>query len=686
MMQKNHKHMEHMDHMNHEQHKHHENHEHHHEHNHDEIKSKWYWLKVFLLLAPYAYFIVLSASANAGAEWTQTWAKYTWHWGIWFTLTTYIVFWEGRRYLKIYKRFFVQRIADMDTLIGLAAHILYLYSFIQAMMNLNGEMYSYDQMWEGTAVLFVATNIGHSLEATLKKNATKSYDELNNLRNSNAIKLVNGKNVSTPIKELKIGDLIVVKRGEMIPIDGILQNNGIFDYSNITGESKKLELQKGKEVFSGSYNLKDAITLKVSKLAKESTISQIVDKIEDATMNKPDLQRIADKLLKWFIPFVLSTAILTFVAWMIIGGTTDFVFPWLSSEDSYVSNAIKAGVTVIAIACPCSLGIAVPMVNLVTVYHSSHNGMMLNNPASLEEVRHVKYIAFDKTGTITNENLSVDKVVGDESLIGVAKGLEKDIKHPIASAILAMEGKEEKITSIKHIKNGVEGTWKKQKVEMKTLNEKDIDSSIDKSKTLIGLYIDNKLKTTFLLSNEIKKGVKKTIRKLHRKGYKTIMITGDSKGVAEYVANKVGIDKVFASAKPEDKSKIIKDLQKDGKVLFIGDGFNDSIAIKQANVSIAFATGSNITNDIADISIANNKFNSIYKLIVISNLNNRFIKMSLTWAVSFNAITIPVAFLLLVQPWLGALIMATSDIFIVIGALIYKAVGNRKLKGINDNI
>lgn len=662
-------------------------HNHNHDHSHNEIKKKSYWIKVALLLLPYLYYVVLNVANKEGATWTEgPIIKYTWHWGIWLSLTSYIVFWEGRRYLKIYWKLIKFKVADMDLLIGLAGHILYLYSFVQAMIHVNDPMFSYDQMWEGTAVLYIATNIGHGLEGMLRKNATESYEKLSKMKNSVALKLEGKKYVQTHVSELKVGDLVVIKKGEMVVIDGLIQSKGTFDYSNITGESKKILLDKNMEVLSGAYNLSDAILIKVSKISDDSTISKIVDKIEDATLNKPSLQRIADKLLKWFIPSVLSASLITFIIWSIVGYTTDFKFPWINSSDSAISNAIKAGVTVIAIACPCSLGIAVPMVNMVTVSHSTKIGLLLNNPAALEEVRHIKYIAFDKTGTITNENLKVSKTFGNDKLIGVAKALEAKIKHPIASAILDLKGNIEKVSNIKNETNGVSGSWKNKKVEIRTLDNKDVSKEMDLSQTLVGLYVSNKLELTFSLTNEVKKGVAKVIKKLHKSGYKVIMITGDSKHVANHVAKQVGIDKVFAETKPHEKAGIIKNLQKENKLIFIGDGFNDAIAIKQANVSVAFATGSNITNDIADISIANNRFDSIYKLMTLSKINNRFIKMSLGWAISFNLITIPVAILLLVQPWMGAMIMATSDVFIVLGALIYKKIGMRKLGKINDSI
>ena len=630
------------------------------------VKHK-FWIKHISLILPFIFFIAINIAQPDG------WIKYTWHYGIWIPLTAYIVFWEGRSYLKIYKKIF-KGIFDMNTLIGLASHILFTFSIVMSVMNWDSPMYSYTVMWEGPAVLILVTNIGHKIEDSVRSSSTKAYNDLEAMQNSVVTLIKGDKEVKVQASELKVGDFIIVRKGELVGLDGNVQTNSIFDYSNITGESKQINLSKGDFVLSGSHNLGDSVIIKITKDYDESTISAIVESIENISMAKPKMQRIADQILKWFVPTVLFISLTTFIVWLVLSYTVGITLPWVK-QDSNIIMAASAAVTVLAIACPCALGIATPLVYTVSSTLAANNGMLINNPTSLEELAKVKIFAFDKTGTLTMDKFEVDNIIGDKKYIGVAKALEKNINHPIANTIMELSGKTEKLIGKTISKeDGVYGKWNGKNVSMKRYEDGNPKT------TNIALYILNKPVLIFELKNIIKPGVIKTIELLKKRNVMTVMITGDDDETANFVGREIGIDKVYSNVNPTEKATIIKKLQEDGKVAFVGDGFNDAVAIKQADVSIAFATGSDITNSLSDISILQDSFVTIDKVFRLSRMNNRWVKMSLSYAFMFNAITIPIAFLLLVQPWMGASLMALSDILVAGNALLYKIIGRNKLK------
>ncbi|WKX02165.1 heavy metal translocating P-type ATPase [Candidatus Mycoplasma mahonii] len=635
-------------------------------HYEDKSKSRWFWIRSILLLIPFLYFIILNLVQPSGP------ISWTWHYGIWFPLTSYLIFWEGRRYLKIYQKAF-KGIYDMDTLIGLASHILFIFSIGMSFFHYDSPMFSYTTMWEGPAVLIVVTNIGHKVESSVKQSSLKAYEELENMKNPSVTIFRNNQEYQDKAENLKIGDLIIVRKGEIVGLDGLVQSNASFDYSNITGESKNIRLSKNQFVISGSYNLGDDVLVKVTKNYNESTISTIIESIENVSMAKPKLQKIADKILKWFVPVVLLISLTTLIVWLATSYTVGINLPWVKNDSNFILS-ISAAVTVIAIACPCALGIATPLVYAVSSTLAAKNGILINNPIALEELARVKIYAFDKTGTITSEKFNIKKMTGNKKYIGLAKTLEQNVKHPIAATILELEGKMEKVTKITSTNiDGVKGMWNGHKVAIKRYLKG------NKETTNIALYIDNKPELIFELENVIKPGVKDVIKQLKSKGIWTIMITGDQKEVALTIGHKIGINEIHYEIKPDQKATIIRTLQEKEKVAFIGDGFNDSIAIKQADISIAFSSGSDITNSLSDISIINNNFTMINKVRALSSMNNRWVIMALTYAFMFNVITIPVAFLLLVQPWVGASLMATSDVLVATNAFAYKVLGNRWL-------
>ena len=626
----------------------------------------FFWIKNIFIILIFLFFIILNVVQPAGD------IKWAWHYAIWMPLTTYIVLWEGRKYLKVYRKA-IMGIFDMDTLIGIASHVLLIFSIVMSAINYDKPMYSYDVMWEGPVALIVVTNIGHFIEDSVKKSSVEAYKKLEQMRNSEVILINNNKESIVLASEIKIGDLIIVKKGSFVGLDGLVQSTSTFDYSNITGESQSIHLSKGEFVVSGAYNVGESVLIKVTKRYDESTISKIVENIENVTMAKPKMQKFSDKLLKWFVPVILITSLLTFIIWMIVTSTVGIHFPWLKNK-SDLALSISAAVTLLAVACPCALGIATPLVYVVSSTISVNNGIMINNPISLEELSGVGTFAFDKTGTITCDEFEVSNITGDLSLIGVAKGLEQNVKHPIASTIMKLDSEIEIITDIDtKYEEGVNGVWQGKEVSMKRYEGGNASS------TNIALYIENKAMLIFELENIIKPGVIETIEFLKKRNIRTIMITGDEESVAKAVGDKIGIDEIRANVKPNNKAQIIRELQKTSKVAFVGDGFNDSIAIKQADVSIAFSSGSDITNSLSDVSLIKNDFTLIKKIIELSKMNNRKVKIALTYAFAFNIIVMPIAMLSLIQPWMGASMMALSSIMVSLNALLYKKTGQKKL-------
>lgn len=569
----------------------------------------------------------------------------------------------------------------MDTLIGIASHILYIYSIVQVILHFDAPMYSYDLLWEGSAILILFTNMGKTLQNSITKSSLEVYNKLNSLKKQVVSIKSNDEWIDVSADKVNINSFILIKKGEVVPLDGKLQQPGIFNYSNITGEAREVAISSNDTVMSGAFNLGDNVVIKTTSDWSTSTLNKIVEGIENVSASRPPMQQLADKILKYFVPGVLIAAVLTTIVWLVFGYLSNFHFSWIKNTNHF-ENALEAGVTTLAIACPCALGIATPLIYTVSSMLSAERGIVINNPTVLEEINKVSVLAFDKTGTLTSENLEVVKIHGEKKFLPIAVGLEQNIKHPIADAISKLTKTPEKdLTNIKYLENiGVSGNLRKQEFTMRTYVSHEFKA--DSNHTNVALYDQNdKALLVFELSNQVKEGVPETIRKLKKLNLEVIMITGDNKQVAKKIGDEAGITTVFANAKPSEKAKIINDLQEKGKsVCFIGDGFNDAIAMKKANVSIAFSSGSDITNSLSDVSIISHDFKNILSFLQISKLNKRWVKFSLFYAFSFNLVTIPIAMILLVQPWVGAAIMAISDVLVALNAFAYKMIGRKKLK------
>ena len=625
-------------------------------------------LKIILLLVPaVVLIIIMNINTNMQVVKTDPVLSAFFHPAIWITYTSYIVFWEARNYFQIYGNFF-KRIFNMDSLIGTAAHILYVYSLVITIINQQALPGTYEVFWEATILLLIFTKIGHAIENRIIHRTTELYQQINDLNAKTVLVLANGRELPKKVGAIRIGETIIVKKGEMVPLDAkLVSPEGFFDKSNITGEARMVHQIQGSQVISGAYNIGANLELKVVQDNTKSFIYKVARSIEEISYSKPKAQKIANRLLKYFIPFVFATFFLTIITWVVL-----IHFDLVERE---YREALTIGVAVLAIACPCAIGIATPLINAITSLKSLQMGFTVNEPDALENIRNAHVIVFDKTGTLTENHFTVTQMLGDLNLLPIAASLERKSDHPIARAIAALSSKS---VTFDHFSNKaahlIVGTTNGQEYALKAIPPTQIAPQLDRNATLIGLFQNNVLKISFALKAQVKPLARTMIHNLKKMRIQPIMLTGDNRNAAAYVANQVGIQRFYHSQLPHQKAALIQKLQQQGSVIFVGDGFNDIAAAKQANLSFAFASGSPITNELASVSIRDDGLDNIAKIFRISNLNNRFIVTSLLWAIIFNMIMIPLAFLGIAQPWMAALMMVASDFLLVANALFYKRI------------
>ena len=627
--------------------------------------KKLYLTKTILFILVYLFFIIINIFKP------DNFLKYLWSFYLWIPLTSYVIFWEGKNYFKIYKLIF-KGVFNMNTLIGLSIHVLYLFSVLNAFFNFNKPFYSYEQMWGEIGILTFMMSLGHYIEHSIRKNTNVFYQKMNEY-GTKKITIIK-KNVETKkfVQKIQVNEVIQVKKGQMILLDGQLLEKGSFDYSNITGESKKVILAKNQNILSGAFNVGSPIKIKVKRNFEHSNINKIFDSIKKTIKSKPKMQKYADRILRFFVPSVIAFACLTFVFWIILG-YAKVNLPWVNGDNIFF-NALRGSVSVLAIACPCALGMATPLIYLVSSSHLIKSGIVVNEPQALEAILQGKYIAFDKTGTLTNEKMKVVEIMGDKSYLPIVKGLERNTLHPIGKALMKLKGQTTNIKNVFETENGIKGSWKNKDIEIKTEN------NINQPLTVVSFFIEGEKKITFKLESKLKTNALKVIERLKKNKLVPLLITGDNEKIANLIAKKLKIKNVFANASPQEKAKIIARFQKQNKVIFVGDGFNDAISMKKADISISFLSGNEITNYLSDFSIQNNNLTSVSKLFLISKMNRNKVLLSLFYAFVFNLLCIPLAFLLIIQPWLAALMMTLSNILVFLNALIYQRTGKKKLE------
>ena len=567
----------------------------------------------------------------------------------------------------------------MMTLVSLAVGSGYLFSVVSTFVPaLEAEFYL-----EISTLIWVLL-FGHYLEAKSSSAAGDALAEVEKLLPKQAHKLDGGREVDVDIASLLEGDLVVVKPGEKIPGDGVIhEGRANVDESHISGESKPVMRGKGMGVVAGAICLDGALTVKLTRVGAHSTVGQIKRLIERAGMTKPRSQRIADKASAVLTLGAALTALATLLVWTLVIGES-FAF------------AITLAITVLVIACPHALGLAIPTVTTIATSLAVRNGFFIKDLSKIEVIRQTDYVVFDKTGTLTEGEFGVTKIValkgGDETnILRIAASLEQHSSHIIGQSIQAhAKAKQVRLTSISDFKN-LAGMGVEAKIEGKAYfagNERlmrslklNFETPKDSLGTIVFVADENELLGYIVLSDAIKKTSFEAIKTLHQMGIKVAMLTGDNEGVAADVSKELGIDTYFANVLPENKYEHIKKLQAEGNVvLMVGDGVNDAPALTQANAGVAIGAGTDVAVESGDVVLMDNDPEDIPRLITLSKKVYSKMIQNLVWALGYNIVAIPAAagvfavWGFFLRPEVGALVMSLSTVIVVANAMTLKRV------------
>jgi Cu2+-exporting ATPase len=580
--------------------------------------------------------------------------------------------------------------ANMDTLVALSTSIAFVFSVFNTL---------YPQFWhqqglhphvyyEAASVVITFVLLGKLLEERAKSNTSSAIKKLMGLQPNTVTAIINGKEQIMAIAEVKKGDLLLVKPGEKIPVDGMVkQGNSFVDESMITGESVTVNKQEGLTVFAGTINQKGSFRFEAQKVGNETLLAQIIKTVQDAQGSKAPVQKTVDKIAGIFVPVVMSISILTFVAWMILGGENAF------------THALLTSVTVLVIACPCALGLATPTAIMVGVGIGAENHLLIKDAESLELAHRVNTIILDKTGTITVGKPMVTDVWSapefDLTQQRILVALEKLSEHPLADAVVNYFGNEgtgdiviqgfESITG-----KGVKAQYNNlpyfignnnliisNGIQLTSTQASTAQNWQEQAKTVVFFANSYQVLAIIAIADSIKTTSKQAVNLLQKQGIEVFMLTGDNIQTATAVAIQVGITQFKAEVLPSDKAKFVKQLQAQGKIVaMVGDGINDSEALAQADVSIAMGKGSDIAMDVAKITIINSDLQFIAKAILLSKKTVTTIRQNLFWAFIYNVIGIPLAagilypvngFLL--NPMIAGAAMALSSVSVVSNSL-----------------
>ena len=610
-------------------------------------------------------------------------------------LATIVLFWIGKPFLQGVVKFIKYRVANMDTLIGIGTLTAYIYSIIvtlfpQIKILMKLPDYTY---FDVVIVVIGFITLGKYLEARSKQRTGEAIEKLLELQAKTALVIrdpegkstsdgAGAKEIEIPISEVVIGDIIIVKPGAKIPVDGkIIEGSTSIDESMITGESIPVDKKVGDIVIGATINKQGNIRIEATRIGGETMLAQIIRMVEEAQGSKAPIQTMADKISSVFVPVVLIIAFITLLIWIIVG------IPILG-QSMAISYGILSFVGILVIACPCALGLATPTAIIVGVGKGAEHGILIKNAESLELLSKVNTVVLDKTGTITKGKPEVtdivvlDKIYSENDILKLAGSVEKLSEHPLAQAIAESAISKNIILANATDFTSLEGVGVKAKIENKNIyiHKPDAEDKNDnlkilqeQGKTVVIVEVDNNKIGLIALSDTIKDNVKEAISKLHKKGIKVIILTGDNHLAATYIAKQVNIDSVFSEVLPSEKTDKIKSLQDEGRIVAMaGDGINDAPALTQANVGIAMATGSDIAIESSDIALLHGDINKISQAIDLSKSTMRTIKQNLFWAFVYNIIGIPVAagllypfFGIILNPIFAGLAMALSSVSVV---------------------
>ena len=569
--------------------------------------------------------------------------------------------------------------ANMDVLVVMGTSAAYFYSIYQMLTHSGHHMpHLY---FETSAVLITLILLGKLFEARAKGKSSQAIKQLMGMQAKNALVVRDGVEQTVPLEDVRIGDILRVKPGEKIPVDGeVLSGMSAVDESMLTGESIPVDKTVGDVLYGSTINKNGALEMKALKVGHETALAQIIQIVESAQGSKAPIQRLADKISSIFVPIVVGIAALTFILWWAIGGE--------------FTPAFEATIAVLVIACPCALGLATPTSIMAGSGRAAQFGILFKGGEHLEQTGFIQTVVVDKTGTVTNgEPVLTDVIIYSEELaekdvLAKVAAAEKMSEHPLAQAIVtgvidrqidiptatdfnAIPGYGiEATVSGTHVAVGTRKLMGERNIVVAPKVEQQLVSLEEQGKTAMLIAIDGKLSALVAVADTVKETSKAAVQRLHDLGLKVIMLTGDNARTAQAIAAEVGIDDVIAEVLPEQKAQEIEKLQQAGnKVAMVGDGINDAPALAVADIGMAIGTGTDVAMEAADITLIRGDLNSIADAILMSRKTMKNIKQNLFWAFAYNTIGIPIAALGFLAPWLAGAAMAFSSVSVVLNAL-----------------
>ena len=678
-----HNHQNHMNHSNHMHHDNHESHNHHsgHAHHHGNFKVKFFVSLIFgipiILLSPLMGVNLPFQFTFPGSEWVVL------------ILSTILFFYGGKPFLSGGKDEIAEKKPGMMTLVALGISVAYIYSLYAFYMNnfSNATGHTMDFFWE-LATLILIMLLGHWIEMNAVGNAGDALKKMAELLPNSAIKVMdNGQREEVKISDIMTDDIVEVKAGESIPTDGIIvQGQTSIDESLVTGESKKVQKNQNDNVIGGSINGSGTIQVKVTAVGEDGYLSQVMGLVNQAQNDKSSAELLSDKVAGYLFYFAVIVGVISFIVWMLIQNDVDF--------------ALERLVTVLVIACPHALGLAIPLVTARSTSIGAHNGLIIKNRESVEIAQHIDYVMMDKTGTLTEGNFSVNHYesfkndLSNDTILSLFASLESQSNHPLAISIVDFaKSKNISFTNPQDVNNipgvGLEGlvdnkTYKITNVSYLDKHKLNYDDDLftklaQQGNSISYLIEDQQVIGMIAQGDQIKESSKQMVADLLSRNITPVMLTGDNNEVAHAVAKELGISDVHAQLKPEDKESIIKDYQRSGKkVMMVGDGINDAPSLIRADIGIAIGAGTDVAVDSGDIILVKSNPSDIIHFLTLSNNTMRKMVQNLWWGAGYNIVAVPLAagalaFIgLILSPAVGAILMSLSTVIVAINAFTLK--------------
>ena len=678
-----HNHQNHMNHSNHMHHDNHESHNHHsgHAHHHGNFKVKFFVSLIFaipiILLSPMMGVNLPFQFTFPGSEWVVL------------ILSTILFFYGGKPFLSGGKDEIATKKPGMMTLVALGISVAYIYSLYAFYMNnfSSATGHTMDFFWE-LATLILIMLLGHWIEMNAVGNAGDALKKMAELLPNSAIKVMdNGQREEVKISDIMTDDIVEVKAGESIPTDGIIvQGQTSIDESLVTGESKKVQKNQNDNVIGGSINGSGTIQVKVTAVGEDGYLSQVMGLVNQAQNDKSSAELLSDKVAGYLFYFAVIVGVISFIVWMLIQNDVDF--------------ALERLVTVLVIACPHALGLAIPLVTARSTSIGAHNGLIIKNRESVEIAQHIDYVMMDKTGTLTEGNFSVNHYesfkndLSNDTILSLFASLESQSNHPLAISIVDFaKSKNVSFTNPQDVNNipgvGLEGlidnkTYKITNVSYLDKHKLNYDDDLftklaQQGNSISYLIEDQQVIGMIAQGDQIKESSKQMVADLLSRNITPVMLTGDNNEVAHAVAKELGISDVHAQLMPEDKESIIKDYQSDGnKVMMVGDGINDAPSLIRADIGIAIGAGTDVAVDSGDIILVKSNPSDIINFLTLSNNTMRKMVQNLWWGAGYNIVAVPLAagalaFIgLILSPAVGAILMSLSTVIVAINAFTLK--------------